>query len=165
MTWIIRKLDMLIGAGLAAIAGMAASQVQAFIVQYVQRLGGHLDEALANLDRIRNGVRYQTMSDVVRRELETDAALRVDELRSAYDAISQSGVITRPFTFLSRADDAIVAGTLRDFVPAVPLDSSAIFYVLAGIVVALAAYEIVKFPFALILSQPRRRKFKKRGVA
>ncbi|MBT5239982.1 MAG: DUF2937 family protein [Rhodospirillaceae bacterium] len=165
MDWLIQKLDMLIGAGLAAAAGMAASQVQAFINQYLQRLGGHLDEAKLNLDRIENGVRYQTMSNTVRQELEADASLRVNELQSAYDTISESGLLSRPFTFLNKADDGIIAGTLNDFVPALPLDTNALVYVCIGIVLALVAYEIIKLPITLVFGQPRRRKFRKRGVA
>lgn len=155
---------MLIGAGLAAAAGMAASQVQAFIDQYLQRLGGHLDEAMLNLDRIENGVRYQTMSTTVRQELEADASLRVNELQSAYDAICGSGLLMRPYTFFNKADDSILSGTLGDFVPALPLDTNALVYVCAGIVLALVAYEILKLPITMVFGQPRRRKFRKRGA-
>lgn len=162
--WLLQKLDMLIGAGFAAAAGMAASQIQAFIDKYLQRLGGHLDEAKLNFDRIETGVRYQTMSDTVRRELETDARLRVEELQSGYDVITNSGLLSRPFAFLRHADDAIVSGALTDFVPAIPLDSNALVYIGIGIVVAIALYEIVKLPVLFILGQPRRRKFRKRGV-
>lgn len=154
---------MLIGACLAAAASLGASQIEAFIVQYLQRLGGHLDEAIANLDRIRTGVRYQTMSDVVRQELEQDAQLRVNELQSAYDSISQAGLLFRPISFLSNTEDTIMAGTLRDFVPAIPLDANAVVYMFAAIVGALLAYEIVKLPLVFIAGQPRRRKFKRRG--
>lgn len=155
---------MLVGACLAASASLAASQAEAFITQYLQRLGGHLDEAIANLERIRTGVRYQTMSDVVRRELEQDAELRVGELQAAYDSIIQTGTLFRPFSFLRNADDAILTGTLRDFVPAIPLEANAMIYILAAIVITLIAYEVVKFPLVFLLGQPRRRKFKKRGA-
>ena len=163
MFWILKKIDLLIGAGFAAAAAMAASQTQALIDQYVQRLGGHLDEAKLNLDRILNGVRYQTMSETARGELETDARLRVSELESAYTAIVDSGLIARPFAFLRHADDTILNGTLSDFVPAVPLDANALIYSLMGIIFALIVYEIVKFPLVYLIGQPRRRRFRKRG--
>jgi hypothetical protein len=162
--WLLQKIDMLIGASFAAVAGMGASQIQAFIDQYVQRLGGHLDEAKLNLERIETGVRYQTMSDTVRRELETGAQLRVSELQSGYDAITTSDVFSRPFTFFQHADETIMTGTWTDFVPAVPLDINALVYVGLGIVLALVFYEIVKFPLVLLFGQPRKRKFRKRGA-
>lgn len=163
MTWLLKKLDMLLGAGFAATVGMCASQVQSFIDQYLQRLGGHLDEATLNLERIQTGVRYQTMSETVRRELELDAAGRVDELRSSYEAISAAGLIEQPFAFFRHANDAIVTGTWADFVPAVPLDAHALIYISIGIVLALVVYEVVKLPLVLMFGQPRARKFKKRG--
>ena len=161
--WVFQKIDMIIGACFAAVAAMTASQTQAFIDQYLQRLGGHLDEAKLNLDRIENGVRYQTMSDTVRRELETDANFRVGELQDAYDTISNSGVIIRPFTFYRNADDSIIDGTISDFVPAIPLEVNALIYSLIGIFLALAIYEVIKLPLTILINQPRRRKFKKRG--
>lgn len=165
MSWLLKKLDMLIGAGFAATVGMCASQVQSFIDQYLQRLGGHLDEATMNLDRIQTGVRYQTMSETVRQELEADAAARVEELKTSYDAISSAGVFEQPWSFFKYADDAIVSRAWVDFVPAVPLDTHALIYIGVGIVVALGVYELVKLPLVVIFGQPRPRKFKKRGQA
>ncbi len=163
MFWVLNKIDLLLGASIAACAAMAASQTQAIIDQYVQRLGGHLDEARLNLDRIVNGVRYQTMSEAVRSEIETDARLRVEELNTAYTAIVESGVVTRPLVFLRHADDAILTATLSNFVPAIPLDANALIYSFIGIVIALIVYETVKLPLKIVIGQPRRRRFKKRG--
>lgn len=154
---------MLIGAGFAAVVGMGASQVQSFIDQYLQRLGGHLDEATLNLERIQTGVRYQTMSQTVRGELETDAAARVNELNTSYEAITSAGIFEQPIAFFRYADEAIVSRAWADFVPAVPLDTQALVYIGVGIVLALVVYEIVKLPLVLIFGQPRPRKFKKRG--
>ncbi len=164
MNWVLRKIDMFIGACLAAAASLGASQIEAFIVQYVQRLGGHLDEAVANLERIRTGVRYQTMSDVVRRELEQDAEMRVAQLQTAFDAITQSNTLLRPLSFFRNAEDAILAGTLRDFVPAIPLDTNAVVYMVTAVILSLIAYEILKLPLVFVAGQPRRRKFKRRGA-
>lgn len=156
---------MLIGAGFAATVGIGASQVQSFIDQYLQRLGGHLDEATLNLERVQTGVRYQTMNETVRRELETDAASRVAELQSAYDSIATAGLVDKPIRFMQHADDAIVSGAWADFVPAIPLDTEALIYMATGIVLAIIAYEIIKLPLVLVFGQPRQRKFKKRGQA
>lgn len=164
MDWLLQKLDMVLGAGFAATVGMGASQAQAFINQYLQRLGGHLDEAKLNLDRIENGVRYQTMSTTVRQELEADATLRVQELQYSYDSIANAGLFAKPLALFKTADDSIIAGTWTDFVPAVPLDTNALIYIGVGIVLALIVYEIVKFPVVYALGQPRRRKFRKRGA-
>lgn len=161
VTWVLHKIDMVIGACIASAAAMVASQMQAVIDQYLQRLGGHLDEAKLNLDRIENGVRYQTMSETVQRELETDATIRVNELQSAYDAISQSGLIVQPFSFFRHADDTILNAMLVDFVPAIPLSTSALSYSVAGIFIGLIAYKIAKLPLVFVTNQSRRRRFRK----
>ena len=154
---------MLFGACIAAGAAIAASQIQALIDQYLQRLGGHLDEAKLNLDRIINGVRYQTMNETVRIEIEADARLRIDELNTAYTAIVESGVMTRPFTLIRYVDDSILTATVSSFVPAIPLYTNAVIYSLLGIVLALTAYEIVKVLFKFSIGHPRQRKFRKRA--
>ena len=161
MTWVLHKIDMVIGACITSAAAMVASQMQAVIDQYLQRLGGHLDEAKLNLDRIENGVRYQTMSETVRSELETDATIRVNELQSAYDAISQSGLIVQPFSFFRYADGTILNAMLVDFVPAIPLSTSALSYSVAGIFIGLIAYKIAKLPLVFVTNQSRRRRFRK----
>src|SRR5690606_35559404 len=98
-----------------AVTGIAASQGQTFIVQYIQRLGGHLDEATSQLVSVQTGLRYKLMSGAVRAELEADAQARVDQLQSAYDAITGANIFTRPFAFFGHAEPSIVAGTWQDF--------------------------------------------------
>jgi hypothetical protein len=38
-----------------------------------------------------------------------------------------------------------------------------IAFTIIGMIVGFAAYEVVKFPVVLLLREPRRRKFRKRG--
>ena len=55
MRWLLSLFDRLIGTTIGAIAGVSASQTQAFIHAYLQRLGGHLDEARASYLKLRAG--------------------------------------------------------------------------------------------------------------
>lgn len=163
MEWIARKLDAFLGAVVVAVAGIAASQAHAFLIQYVQRLGGHLDEAKAHLNNVQHGLRYQLMSETVRKELEADAQQRVNELQNAYHAIAEADVITKPFALLRHADPTMLAGTWHDFVPALPVTTDSIFYVVMAMVLGFVLYEIVKLPVVLLLQEPRRRKFRRRA--
>jgi len=143
---------------------MAASQAQAFIDQYLQRLSGNLDEARLNLDRIINGVRYQVMNETARTEIEAEAQLRVNTLNTAYTAIMESGVITQPFTFFRYVDESIMTATVSAYVPAVPIGANSIIYTIFGIALVLTTYEIIKVIIKYFVRQPRRRKFRKRGL-
>jgi hypothetical protein len=162
LEWIARKIDTLLAAVVIALAAVAASQSQAFIVQYTQRLGGHLDEARAHLSQVQTGLRYRLMSDTVRGELETDAKHRTAELQAAYDSIAKANSFAKPVALIRHADPTMLRGTWRDFVPALPLTPESFVYVLVGMLLGFIVYEVVKAPFALVLS-PRRRKFRKRG--
>jgi len=162
LEWIAHKIDTFIAAIVIAVFAVAASQSQAFIVQYTQRLGGHLDEARAHLSQVQTGLRYRLMSDTVRGELETDAKHRTSELQAAYDSIAKANAFAKPIALIRHADPTMLRGTWRDFVPALPLSSESIVYVFVGMLLGFVIYELIKAPLVLI-SAPRRRKFRRRG--
>lgn len=162
MEWIWRKLDAFVGAVVIAVTGIAASQAQAFIAQYLQRLGGHLDEAKTQLLNVQTGLRYKEMSEPVRTEIEANALVRVESLQDAYDAITSANIFTRPFTFLGNAESAIVAGTWRDFVPALPLDAPSITYVFMGMILGFIIYEVMKLLIVEFTQGSHRRRFRHR---
>ena len=163
MDWILRKLDSFIGALVIGASGITASQAQAFMVQYIQRLGGHLDEAKSTLNNIQHGLRYQLMSDTVRKELETDALARVKQLQDAYHAIADANLLVKPLALLRHADPTILEGTWRDFVPALSASSETFVYVAAAMILGFLVYEVVKLPLLALLSTPERRKFRRRS--
>lgn len=161
--WILQKLDSFIGALVIAAAGISASQAQAFMVQYVQRLGGHLDEAKATLNTIQHGLRYQLMSDTVRKELEADAQARVKHLQDAYHAIADASILVKPLALLRHADPTMLAGTWHDFVPALSASTDNVVYIAVAMILGFLLYELVKLPLLALMSEPRRRKFRRRA--
>ena len=163
MEWIARKLDALIAAIFVGVAAIAASQAQVFMVQYVQRLGGHLDEARAQLTSVETGLRYKLMSDAVRGELQADARHRVDVLQKSYDSIAHANVFAKPLALVRHPDMTLVTGTWHDFVPALPVTPESLAYVMIGVFAGFLVYEILKFPVVLLLREPRRRKFRRRA--
>ena len=162
MEWIGRKLDGFVAAIFVALAAIASSQAQAFFVQYVQRLGGHLDEARAQLTNVETGLRYKLMSDAVRGEAVAEARHRVDQLQRTYDSFTQANLFTKPVALIRHADTTMLAGTWHDFVPSLPTTAESIIYVIVGMVLGFALYEIVKIPLMALLREPRRRKFRRR---
>jgi len=163
VTWIWRKIDAFLGAAVIAASGVAASQAQAFIVQYIQRLGGHLDEASAHLNNVQNGLRYKLMNETVRKELETDAQARVDTLSGAYHAIADTNIFFKPIAFLRHADPAIVSGTWRDFVPSLSASADSIVAIIIAMILGFLIYEVVKLPLVAVAQGAPRKKFRRRG--
>jgi hypothetical protein len=163
MSWFGEKLDSFLAAVLIAVCAIAGSQGEAFTVQYIQRLGGHLDEARSHLADVQTGLRYRVMGDTVRGELEAAAKARVTTLDIAYSKVKNANVLTRPIAILRYGEPSILEGTERDFVPALPLSRDAIIYTIFGMLAGFALYEILRVPVVAILREPRRRKFRKRG--
>lgn len=160
MGWLLRKFDMLGGAVIAGGAGAGASQLQAFMVQYLQRLGGHVDEAQRAFDAIGQGERYRQMDAPTREMIAGDALARVNELRTAHDAILEGDLISRPFAFFRHLDIDIAERTWEGFTPALPFDTAGLVYAGTGLVLGLILYELVKGLLAL----PFRRRRNERAA-
>jgi hypothetical protein len=163
MNWFAQKIGAFITAVVIALSGAAASQAPVFAVQYLQRAGGHLDEARAHLDDVQNGLRYRVMGDTVRGELEADAKQRVATLDRAYSAVKNANVFLQPLEILRTGDRDLILGTERDFVPALPATTDGITFTLVGMVVGFIVFELIKLPVLALAREPRRRRFRKRG--
>jgi hypothetical protein len=156
MNWATRKLDSLVGAVFAGVFGAAASQFDIFVQQYLQRLGGHADEAQRAYTAIAEGERYRDFAPASRQVLLDDARTRVEELQSALQALGDSELLMRPFTFVVHLDREIAARTFEQFRPALPLDFAGVVFAVYGVVLGLIVYELIKAPFALALWRRRR---------
>lgn len=125
MSWAGRKLDNAGSALSGAVGGMSLSQAPAFVQAYLQRLGGHLDEARRTLDLVERGILVPELTAIERGQAVTGFADRVAELEAAFETIAATPA-------------------------ALQLDPPALIWTGAGIVAALVVYEIIKAPFALI---------------
>ena len=154
MRWLLRKFDSLAGTVLAAIGGLTAAQAPVFVQQYLQRLGGHVDEAHRNLVRVTTDDTFTGLAAPVRFAVEASARDRFVELESQRQAIAAAVPALRPVEFLQAFDPEIAAATLDGFEAALPLDPASLIYGAAGIVAAWLLYEVLKLPF-LLARRPR----------
>jgi hypothetical protein len=140
------------------------SQLPEFMQQYLQALGGRLDELRAQLGRFREAASQSGMTldqlvagaarnpdpsmgrmGAVVRSL----AARVDDLAAADAALRHATAWTRPFVFAAHFDAGIARGAWERFRPAVPATAEGILYAAAGVVLILAAYHMgVREPIA-----------------
>jgi len=154
MGWLADKADRLAGTLFAAIVGVGGSQLQAFVQAYLQRLGGHLDEARRMARELAarasgSGVPDDTPVEHVTTMLHQ----RIAELETAIRAIEQANPYMKPIAFFSHMDSEIAAATARNFVPALPLDPPGIVYALAGAVLGWIVWELVKWPVSAALTE------------
>ena len=136
-------------------AGLA--QGPEFFQQYLQRLGGHLDEARRALARFElvakesgltlaqliETTRAQPAAPVVKLgDVIVEAQQRVESLTVAEAALREAGVWSRPWVFLRQVDAEIARGTWAAFRPAVPVTTEGLVYAVAGMLLALGVYHL-----------------------
>ena len=157
MGWIQRRLNSLAESIFAAVTGLAALQLLAFIHAYQQRLGGHLDEARRGLNNLVTGTAKLAAEEASL--WESYAALareRVDGLNSAQEAIDKAGPFEKPFVFFTHMDMDIGVATAQNFVPAIPLDGPSLIFGGIGIVLGWALWGLIKAPTALLRKKPKQ---------
>jgi hypothetical protein len=157
MGWIRKKLDSLAGTVTAIITGLASLQLPSFINAYLQRLGGHLDEARLGLVAIKSGGTGQTAEALALHErLEASAQARIDFLETAQSAITEAGSFERPIIFFTHMDSDIALATAQSFTPALSLDLPSLIFAILGIVVGWLIWGCIKAPARLLHRKDRR---------
>jgi hypothetical protein len=162
--------DGLLDRVLCVLGALCFSQAPEFMQQYLQRLGGHLDEARRQLGVFENTAAQSGLSlqqfiqqtgantdPAVARlgGVMNDAAERVSSLQSAHDALLHSALWERPFIFMRHLDVEIARATGAIFKPAVPTTTEGIAYALTGMLVALALYHLVVKRLVSLVKAPR----------
>lgn len=138
---------------LAGTAGAAAlAQFPAFYQQYLQRLGGRLDQAMAAVERLQEAAAEQSLTlsayvryfldasdPVFRREGQNLVATLTEaqDLKAAHAALEEASPVTRPMVFLDHVDPDLVTATFRSYVPALPIDSEGLAYAAIGLLTGL----------------------------
>ena len=134
---------------IAALCGLAMTQLPEFVEQYRQRLGGAIDELAAvvarfDSDSAQHGLtqsagidRLHANGDKFVRErgdeIQDDIA-RLANLRKTQAAFKSEGPIARIATFATHYDQRIARGAYNDFEPAVPTSPEALALGLFGFV-------------------------------
>lgn len=161
--------DTLIDRVLCVVGAVLFSQAPEFMQQYLQRLGGHLDEARRHLGQFHRAAQKTgvTLDDLISKTASnadpsvaklsgvmTESVTRVENLQAAHDALIGANLWERPFVFLRYLEADIVRGTWRAFQPAVPTTYEGLAYALAGMLVLLAIYHFgLKRPFVRLNRQ------------
>ena len=157
---------------LCVLGAVGLSQAPEFFQQYLQRLGGHLDEArrlLSNYETLarQSGITVRELIEVNRAQADqrivkqgdilADLVTRVESLAAAETALREASVWDRPFVFLAHVDSSIAARTWEVFKPAVPVTAEGFVYAAVGMVLALALYQFaVAWPARVLIARCKK---------
>lgn len=147
MSWLVRKIDSLIGAVVAAAGALGASQFPAFVLAYRQRLGGHLAEAQFNIRQTVDSQLYGTLDPEAQRALLVPMLARLSELNDASNALSLARSWELPWVFVRELDWSIARAALEGFQMSLPANLSGLGYAGVGLVLGWIVYDLVKVPF------------------
>jgi hypothetical protein len=151
----VRFLDSLMDRICAVLGALFAAQFPQYLVLYLQRLGGHVDEARMNLDRYREIAKdtglslYQYIQHLL---ASADPAVfktgqkvgadfeRYNQLANALRELQGAPAYKKFFIFLKDMDFSIARNTLANFTPGLPLTVEGAAYAAIGVVLGMAAY-------------------------
>lgn len=152
-----RCCDTLLDRVLCVLGAVGLSQAPEFFQQYLQRLGGHLDEArrhLASFEAVarQSGITLQQLIETTRAQpvepvaklgnVIAESQARVESLAAAEAALREASMWERPFVFMAHVDSSIAARTWEVFKPAVPVTIEGFVYAGAGMLLALGLYQL-----------------------
>ena len=136
--------------GIGAAAGAAVcSQLPEFVQQYLQRLGGHRDEAFRFVQMLKS------QGNDVSSAVLTLAQDRADSLARAFDQLAQTSDLGRPAAFFRYLDVDVARATLDLFKPAVPLTPAGLLYGAVGLLLGIAIVNLLLSPFTLLRRRSR----------
>ncbi|MEP4377664.1 MAG: DUF2937 family protein [Alphaproteobacteria bacterium] len=156
MRWAWAKILTLIGAAIATLGAASAAQGPAFVQVYLQRLGGHIDEARRTLGELSDGDAARIVGDGPSHDRLVGAfAERLGDLEASRSLIESASPLWRPVALALHGDRDIASAAAESFTPALPLDVTSLLYAVAGLVVGLLVWEICQWP---VKAKLRRRK-------
>lgn len=158
-------IERILDRAITAAGAITFMQIPAFIVQYIQRLGGHVDELKILIGKYKaaaadNG---RTLDEYVQLHIQSgvkefastgklmsENIERFDFLSDAYQQISGASGIKQFFLFIRKSDMDIIRGTYSDFIPGISFSPDSFIYAAAGIVLFMSLYLIIKKTVSLI---------------
>ncbi len=158
-------LDRLADRIFAAVGAFVFVQFPQFISQYIQRLGGHLDEirrvidgytkiAAANNLTLEEYIKFHLESNniifISTGKLINDFLERLNHLNSSMTALKSASPWNRWWVFLKEMDLNIAKQTLANYTIGIPTTIEALIYALIGLILFFSIYQGVKSLLLLI---------------
>jgi hypothetical protein len=159
---ILRKGESLLDRLLCVAGAVLFCQLPEFIQQYLQRLGGRLDEARRQLAQFTEVAAQSklTLAEFIQRtghnadesvarlaDVMSNTVTRVDSLAAADLAIRNASLWKKPFVFFAHFDPSIARATFDIYKPAVPTTMEGLIYAVLGMLTILGIYHgLIRYP-------------------
>jgi hypothetical protein len=165
----LRFLNGLLDRAFALLGALILAQFPQFYGQYLQRLGGHIDELRRTVEVYEQaasalGISLEQYieehlaaeSEVIASsgEIISNLVERLWQLESSFQALIQATPLTRWVVFLQNADWSVVRQCLHRFTPGVPTTAEGLVYAGAGLLLGWGLYALGR----LLLSAPFKQK-------
>ncbi len=129
VNYIADKIDRLTTAVFGTAGGLVLAQFPQFLAQYIQRIGGHIDEAMLASKK------YNL----------PDLAARVKDLKAGLYGITGASPLLKLPEFIIHSDWSITAETYKNFTPGMTFNEQGLYYLGAGVLIGILVYGGVKF--------------------
>jgi hypothetical protein len=155
----LKFLDHIVDRILAALGAILLVQFPQFYAAYLQRLGGHLDEAHRVVGQyIRAAsVNHLTLNQYINIHLTSNNQVfistgkliqnfveRLQHLQASMEALQGASPWGRWWVLLKEMDLSIIRQTLVNFTPGIPMTMEALVYALIGLIFSFGIYQGVK---------------------
>ncbi len=153
-------IDGLLDRIVAVVCAFMFAQIPQFMAQYLQRLGGHVDELTRIVGQYTQAATEagKTLEQFVATHL-TSAVVdfvstgkimeenisRLKVLTRALEELNTASTYTKFIVFLKDLDAGIVKNTFHNFTPGVPVTLETIVYALIGLIVGMLIYHAISW--------------------
>ena len=149
---------------LAAAGAIIFAQFPSFIVQYQQRLGGHVDELAQIISRYSEAAarNSRTLEEYISIHLKseisdfvssgkimTENLSRYNELNESLNSLTRSEGLMKLLTFLKTVNYDIFSKTVDNFTPGISFNLDTLLYSAAGIIFIMTIYFMIKKLFII----------------
>lgn len=147
-------------------------QIPSFLVQYQQRLGGHVDELALLLRKYKSAAsdNSRTIEEYIGLHLQSDVKEfvstgrimsenmeRFTDLSAALKNLSGSKGVVKFFSFIKDFDFDIFKAALKNFVPGISFSIDTLIFAAMGIILFMTVYYIIKKSLLFIINKIKNR--------
>lgn len=155
----------------SAAGAVVFMQIPAFIVQYKQRLGGHVDELALLIRKYKAAAadNSRTIDEYIGLHLQSDVKEfvstgkimsenleRFTDLSTALKNLTESKGIMQFIAFIKDIELDIFKSALKNFVPGISFSFETLFYAAAGIIFFMSVYFVIKKSLQFVIHKVKK---------